>query len=196
MPPETPRTLLIGYEYAWTTKNQGAIVAALHHGDGIWHELGNPQPAAFFQARDIIQAWRDQCRPSRTLILLDQPTIVPNPTGQRPVEHIVSSAISLRFGGVQPASTSRSEMFGASAPIWRFLTEHGNITDPFRTPNDITVQGVRLAVRVQTCRRRTPGPWAHGTVLLHRRSLHRTSPQARSGQAGCPHLPVSRHSPA
>jgi predicted RNase H-like nuclease len=64
------------------------------------------------------------------LILIDQPTIVVNPSGQRPVEHIVSSAVSLRFGGMQPASTSRVDMFGQFAPIWPFLARFGGPANP------------------------------------------------------------------
>jgi hypothetical protein len=63
-------------------------------------------------------------RPS-DLILLDQPMIVTNSTGQRPVEKIVGSAVSLRYGGMQPANTSRAEMFGPAAPLWPFLSRFG-----------------------------------------------------------------------
>lgn len=68
--------------------------------------------------------------PSTTIALLDQPTIVTNTTGQRPVENIVGSAVSLRHGGMQPANTSRTEMFGPSAPIWPFLTRFGGPVNP------------------------------------------------------------------
>ena len=63
--------------------------------------------------------------PTSTIILLDQPTIVKNLTGQRPVENIVGSAISRRRGGMQPANTSKENMFGKDAPIWPFLTRFG-----------------------------------------------------------------------
>jgi predicted RNase H-like nuclease len=68
--------------------------------------------------------------PTATIILLDQPTIVKNTAGQRPVENIVGSAVSLRYGGMQPANTSREEMFGKKAPVWRFLTRFGGPADP------------------------------------------------------------------
>jgi len=62
--------------------------------------------------------------------MLDQPTIVVNPAGQRPVENIVGSAISLRYGGMQPANADREEMVGATAPMWPFLTRFGGPADP------------------------------------------------------------------
>jgi predicted RNase H-like nuclease len=55
---------------------------------------------------------------------------VKNPAGQRPVENIVASAVSLRYGGMQPANTSRAEMFGAQAPMWPFLTRFGGPANP------------------------------------------------------------------
>ena len=54
-------------------------------------------------------------------MLLDQPTIVKNATGQRPVENLVASSVSLRYGGMQPANTARVEMFGKSTPVWSFV---------------------------------------------------------------------------
>jgi predicted RNase H-like nuclease len=68
--------------------------------------------------------------PTATIVLLDQPTIVKNAAGQRPVENIVGSAVSLRHGGMQPANTARGEMFGKKAPVWSFLTRFGGAADP------------------------------------------------------------------
>jgi predicted RNase H-like nuclease len=55
------------------------------------------------------------------LIAIDQPTIVPNLTGMRPVERVAGSIVNRLKGGVQPAYRQRDDMFGPSAPIWRFL---------------------------------------------------------------------------
>ena len=55
-------------------------------------------------------------------------TIVKKPTGQRPVENIVGSPVSLRYGGMQPANTARKEMFGDEA-AWTFLTRFGAPAD-------------------------------------------------------------------
>lgn len=63
-------------------------------------------------------------------MLLDQPTIVGNGTGQRPVENIVGSSVGLRYGGMQPANTSKLDMFGPAAPVSRFLSTFGGAADP------------------------------------------------------------------
>jgi predicted RNase H-like nuclease len=118
-------TLLVGFDSAWTADNLGAFVGVVRSGDGTMRELGPPQTVDFLKAGSAIVKWQDEHAPSVTIVLLDQPTIVPNPTGQRPVENIVGSVVSLRYGGMQPASKSRSKMFGASAPVWPFLEWFG-----------------------------------------------------------------------
>jgi predicted RNase H-like nuclease len=125
-------TLLIGFDSAWTAQKSGAIIGVIRPGDGRLVELGPPQAVNFLQAEELITTWQAKFKPDSILVLLDQPTIVPNATGQRPVEHIVSSAVSLRRGGMQPANTSRDGMFCASAPVWNFLSRFGGAADPRR----------------------------------------------------------------
>ncbi len=55
------------------------------------------------------------------LVALDQPTLVPNEKGMRPVEKVASSLICKLRGGVQPAYRSKSALFGPNAPVWKFL---------------------------------------------------------------------------
>ncbi|HUQ67873.1 MAG TPA: hypothetical protein VM165_00025, partial [Planctomycetaceae bacterium] len=78
----------------------------------------------------VIETWQRAYAPGTTLVLLDQPTIVTNVAGQRPVEHLVCSPVSLRYGGMQPPSTGRAEMFGPGAPVWPFLAAFGGPADP------------------------------------------------------------------
>jgi predicted RNase H-like nuclease len=125
--------LLVGFDSAWTPGNKGALIGAILGADGVMQELGAPVAADFPEAAALIRSWQRLHAPSRTLILLDQPTVVPNASGQRPVENIVASPVSLRYGGVQPANTSRHDMFGATAPVWSFLAEFGGEADPFTT---------------------------------------------------------------
>jgi predicted RNase H-like nuclease len=100
--------------------------------DGSHLELGPPALATFPQARETILVWQDRHTPSATIVMLDQPTIVVNAAGQRPVENIVGSPVSLRYGGVQPANTSpsKADMFGPDAPVWPFLARFGGPADP------------------------------------------------------------------
>jgi len=123
-------SLLIGFDSAWTPGKRGAIVAAIQHENGSFRNLGSPILADFREAGDAICSWQEEHSPTSTIVLVDQPTIVRNSEGQRPVEHLACSSVSLRRGGMQPANTSRAEMFGRDAPIWAFLSRYGGAADP------------------------------------------------------------------
>jgi predicted RNase H-like nuclease len=122
--------LLVGFDSAWTATNSGAIVAAISNGPGARRCLGLPVTANYREAEHLIAGWQRDQSPDRTIILLDQPTIVPNEAGSRPVERIVSSAVSRRYGGMQPAFRGRTAMFGADAPVWQFLRRFNCETNP------------------------------------------------------------------
>lgn len=126
-------TLLVGFDSAWTPNNRGAIVGVFHKRDGTFRELNQPQIANFTEASKVIFDWQSIENPAETIVLLDQPTIVKNATGQRPVENIVASPVSLRYGGVQPANISKVTMFGPSAPIWLFLNQFGGAANPLKS---------------------------------------------------------------
>jgi predicted RNase H-like nuclease len=66
---------------------------------------------------------RARHRSGFSLIALDQPTVVPNLTGMRPVERAAGCLLGWLGGGVQPANRSRVGMFDDNAPIWKFLAE-------------------------------------------------------------------------
>jgi predicted RNase H-like nuclease len=108
-----------GFDSAWTDdpKRPGAlahIVAAENKLEFLAPEL-----------RTFDHALTELLRLGQTadlhLVALDQPTIVPNLTGSRPVERVVASVISKFKGGVQPSNRGKLEMFGDGAPVWRFL---------------------------------------------------------------------------
>lgn len=98
--------------------------------EGSYWELGPPQVVNYRQAEDTIFKWQTQENPKATVVFLDQPTIVKNASGQRPVENLVGSPVSRRYGGMQPANTAKKEMFGSDAPVWRFLNRFGGPTNP------------------------------------------------------------------
>lgn len=122
--------LLVGFDSAWTTTNSGALVGALYNDDQTFQSLGAPEIVDNCTAGDLILKWQDELVPTSTIVLIDQPTIVKNAAGQRPVEHIVGSSVCRRYGGMQPANTARKEMFGKEAPVWRFLSRFGGAADP------------------------------------------------------------------
>jgi predicted RNase H-like nuclease len=132
-------TLLVGFDSAWTPTNSGALVGAIHFDDGTFHGLGTPQIVDYRAAEGVILKWQAERVPTATIVLLDQPTIVKNAAGQRPVENIAGSPVSLRYGGMQLANTAREEMFGKEAPVWPFLTRFGGPTDPLEPIADTRV---------------------------------------------------------
>jgi predicted RNase H-like nuclease len=114
-------------------------VGALRFDDGTVRDLGIPQIVNYSDAEKMIVQWQADHTPTATIILLDQPTIVKNPSGQRPVENIVSSPVSRRYGGMQPANTARLEMFGEDAPMWPFLDRFGGPANPFKPAESVKV---------------------------------------------------------
>jgi predicted RNase H-like nuclease len=114
---DSRRSVFTGFDSAWTATNQGAI-AHVTLVDGL-ATLVPPAVAGFDAALDHIQELgRDF---DLHVIGIDQPLIVPNLTGCRPVERVLGALISRYKGGMQPANRSKSTMFGDGAPIWPFL---------------------------------------------------------------------------
>jgi predicted RNase H-like nuclease len=132
-------TLLVGFDSAWTPTNSGALVGAIRLNDVTLQGLGTPQIVDFREAEVVILKWQAGHVPTATIVLLDQPTIVTDAAGQRPVENIVGSPVSLRYGGMKPANTAREEMFGKKAPVWPFLTRFGGPADPLEPISDTCV---------------------------------------------------------
>ncbi len=122
--------LLVGFDSAWTPTNSGALVGAIRAEDGAFREFCLPKIVNYREAEATILEWQEEQKPLATIVLLDQPTIVKNTAGQRPVENLVASPVSRRYGGMQPANTGRKTMFGKDAPVWRFLTQFGGPADP------------------------------------------------------------------
>ncbi|MDX1820088.1 MAG: DUF429 domain-containing protein [Paracoccaceae bacterium] len=122
-------TVIFGFDSAWTDapKAPGAICAIAFddRGEVRFHE---PRLVSFAQARSFIEELRESFAVS--LVALDQPTVVPNESGSRPVEKVAASLVSFVGGGVQPANRSKVGMFCEDAPIWPFLSDLASTQDP------------------------------------------------------------------
>ncbi len=119
-------TLLVGFDSAWTDnpRNPGGICAALFE-DGRPVAFDAPCLADFEAARRFIETRADGV--ALLLVAIDQPTIVANRTGSRPVDKVAASLVGRLKGGVQPACRDGfgARMFGDDAPIWRFMAALG-----------------------------------------------------------------------
>jgi predicted RNase H-like nuclease len=122
-------TSIIGFDSAWTdqVKAPGAV-SIIRVVEGQVTAFVPPRLSSFAQALAIIDKEREQV--DRCFLALDQPTIVPNASGSRPVDKVAASLISWIGGGVQPANRSKKGMFDDAAPIWAFKDALGAIEDP------------------------------------------------------------------
>lgn len=114
--------IYIGFDSAWTDNpNSPGAICAIGIENGRTQRFHCPQLVSFDQALKFIRGIRSES--GVTLVALDQPTVVPNLTGMRPVERVAASLVSWLGGGVQPANQGRVGMFCGASPIWRFLAE-------------------------------------------------------------------------
>ncbi len=132
-------SLIVGFDSAWTLKNKGSLAGMLQFDDGTFQELGSPETTDFREAEARIRQWQAEKTPTLTIIMIDQPIIVEEVSGQRPVENLVATPVGVRYGGVQPANTMKIEMFGSDAPVWSFLTQFGGAANPLTPVADTRV---------------------------------------------------------
>lgn len=125
------RVTLVGFDSSWADnpKAPGAVAAVQLVGGHVLR-AEPPRLAGFADALALV---RDLHRAGDlTLVAIDQPTIVPNQAGARPVERVIASVMSWSGGGIQPAFRGKPKdaLFGDGAPIWRFLAALGFRDDP------------------------------------------------------------------
>ena len=111
----------VGFDSAWSAKNQGAISYAVSQ--GVWQRTEVPRPASFNDAAEIIKALHEEC--DDVLVAIDQPIIVPNPDRSRPVDGVARSLMSRLRSGVQSANRNKTFLFGDEAPVWKFIGDIG-----------------------------------------------------------------------
>ena len=127
----------VGFDSAWAGKAPGGIASVTFSQDCLV-ETRPPEPAGFDHAAAIIEELKSTHH--YVLVAIDQPTIVPNQTGSRPVDRVAASLVSRLRGGVQPANQgktrsgrtiqSKLRMFGPNAPIWQFLQRLEPVQNP------------------------------------------------------------------
>lgn len=122
-------TIIFGFDSAWTDapKAPGAICAIAFDERGQV-EFYEPRLVSFADARAFIDVLRHNFAVS--LVALDQPTVVPNSAGSRPVDKVAGSLVSFVGGGVQPANRSKIGMFCGDSPVWSFLSDLNATQDP------------------------------------------------------------------
>jgi predicted RNase H-like nuclease len=125
------REVLVGFDSAWADnpRNPGAVAACVLDA-GRCVAFHPPRLARFAEAARFVA--EVGCGADAVLVAIDQPTVVANETGSRPIDRVAASLVSRLRGGVQPARRggTGAAMFGDGAPIWRFLDAIGAAQDP------------------------------------------------------------------
>ena len=125
------RNTFIGFDSAWTDNPAApGAICAVQRVDNELRSVKEPQLVTFSAALAFVRSLHNP--DGITIIGFDQPIIVPNEIGCRPVEGAVGSLVGWLGGGVQPANRGRVGMFDESAPVWSFLRQLAAINDPER----------------------------------------------------------------
>ncbi len=134
-------TVFSGFDSAWSCTKRGAIASLRLHGDAL--ELVGPEPSSFEEAGAVLARHRGET--PLHLVAIDQPLVVPNALGRRPVEAAVAHVVGKFGGGVQPANRGRAGFFDETAPIWSFLETFQGDLDPIAAA---TASAGRFALEV------------------------------------------------
>ena len=116
----------VGFDSAWAGNRQGAISCAVFQRDTL-EKVCLPQLADFSDAARMIEKLKKEC--DDVLVAIDQPIIVPNRAGSRPVDIVARTLMGRLRSGVQSASRTgkgyKTGMFGDNAPVWKFIDKIG-----------------------------------------------------------------------
>lgn len=115
-----PGVVVFGFDSAWSNKNKGAVCALEINNSGKSVSFTERTEVNFNEAAVFIKETSPEI--AQRLVAIDQPLIVKNQEGARPVDRTAASVVSYVGGGVQPANRSK-KVFNDSAPIWEFLKD-------------------------------------------------------------------------
>ena len=174
------RCAYIGFDSAWSGKAPGGLCYAILD-SGSLCDFATPILATFDDAKCVIERCREDT--DYTLVAIDQPTMVPNHTGMRPVERVAGSIQP----GVQPANLN-SSMFNRAAPIWAFLDDLDAREEPLEAQR--ATQGLHLIevfpglalrgllpIPPKTLQCNPKGPVSRSTIGVQSQSAHRRTPR-------------------
>ena len=109
---------IIGFDSAWSGINKGGICAVKIQ-DKTLVEFIEPELVSYQEALAFIQ--KHMSPRGLNLVAIDQPTVVANMEGGRPVDYLIKPILSHLGGGLILANCN-SSFFDKRAPIWKFLS--------------------------------------------------------------------------
>ena len=119
--------IIFGFDSAWAGKSPGAIGAIRIDRYGR-RDFCEPERVSFDQALGYIRL--QQSGYAHSLVAIDQPMIVKNKDGCRPVDRTAGTLLGRIGGGAQCASLKKDTFFGEGSPLWRFMSKLGAMKDP------------------------------------------------------------------
>lgn len=125
--------IIFGFDSAWKDESLGAIGAITIDRDGR-REFRKPERVSFDQALGYIRL--QQSGYAHSLVAIDQPMIVKNKDGCRPVDRTAGTLLGRIGGGVQCASLKKDTLFGEGSPLWRFMSKLGAMKNPLEARED------------------------------------------------------------
>ena len=117
----------VGFDPAWAGNRPGAIACTIFQGDKLERTI-LPCLASFDDAARIIEELQEEC--DDVLVAIDQPIIVPNRYGVRPVDPVAHALMDAIFSiglFVNRGDRDQRRHFGDNAPIWKFTSQIGPI---------------------------------------------------------------------
>lgn len=109
--------VMTGFDSAWSANNKGAIISMVV--DGTDKRIEGPLVVSFDDAyKHIVDIGSGI---ENHLVAIDQPLVVSNAQGSRPVERLVGSVMGTVGSATQRASLGKSKLWGNDAPLWDFL---------------------------------------------------------------------------
>ena len=115
--PGEMRAFFTGFDSAWSPLNSGAICDLLLEDDSL-RLVGDPIPASWGAA--VVRAERED-KADLQVWSIDQPLVVHNKDGCRPVERRLASALMADFGCGAHSSNLGLPAWAEDAPIWSFI---------------------------------------------------------------------------
>ena len=119
----------VGFDSAWGGHRAGAMAWVVFQNE-FPDKCALPRLVGFADAAEIIEDLQREC--DDVLVAIDQPIIVPNDVGSRPVDCIADSVMQhLKSSALRANRTERGEGFnntylhGNEAPIWKFMSRIG-----------------------------------------------------------------------
>ena len=121
------REAFVGFDSAWGGHRAGAIAWAVFQ-DEVPEQTHLPRLVGFADAAEIIEDLQRKC--DDVLVAIDQPIIVPNDTGERPVDGVADLLMrQLRSGALTANRTEPTVniyLHGDEAPVWKFMSKIGS----------------------------------------------------------------------